>query len=198
MKTASVILFSLWLGLAAGVGLTESDELTDKVCQICGEPIVQGQYVTLGNEIYHRRCFESKPKCLICGYPILNTVIQNQQGQCFHEDCYNKTPRCMMCRQPIISGKYIELEDGSRYHKNCYDQAPKCSLCEKPLTDDMITMKGQRYHRSCYEEALKCDVCNYRSWGNIISTAIAGSSARLMIRKSPVLFVIIQSGSTPE
>lgn len=132
----------------------------DLICDICNEEISEGEYIILGDSVYHKHCFDKTPKCPVCGHPVIDNYEKDHQGRFFHYDCYHSTAKCSYCNKLILKGKYVVTEDGRTFHRKCYQKAPKCGLCQSPLGDDSVEINNRRYHRNCYENAVKCDVCN--------------------------------------
>ncbi|MFP4446725.1 MAG: LIM domain-containing protein [Desulfosudaceae bacterium] len=146
--------------ITAGIANAE-----ERICGICGEPIVAGKYIRLSDgSTYHKTCLEQADRCAICSRPIgkdQETVALSGDRIC-HQACYEQADLCGICGQPIVSGKYIRLDSGQTYHKACYEQGLQCPVCSRPIGKGQKTValaEGRVCHADCYAQADICDIC---------------------------------------
>ncbi|MFC1850021.1 protein DA1 [candidate division CSSED10-310 bacterium] len=147
-------LLLLLLGVVAELKAT-----AEMVCSICDEPITQGQYVTLEEQVYHKTCYDDTPRCKICGFPVLDDYKEDGLHQKFHSHCYKKASVCALCDGVISSGPYVKTESGKVYHNHCFKSSSKCALCDLPLDSFYVNHNGKRYHEHCFQANVKCDIC---------------------------------------
>ncbi|KAL8232159.1 hypothetical protein R6Q57_001937 [Mikania cordata] len=113
-------------------------------CHTCNLPIIDYEFLLLGNYVYHKSCYKENhhPKCDVCHHFIQSNaagIVEYKvhpfwaQKYCpFHER--DRTPRCCSCdRFEPREVQYAALNDGRKLCLECLDSAVMDTADCQPL-----------------------------------------------------------------